>query len=174
LWRTRAADDPARRVTLRQSAGAQLRAAGLRRVLPHCRHARCALESVAWELPLKAYPGARAEYSDPGFILLGKALEVLTGEALAPWVRREAFQPLGLTQRAFALPPRRETSFRPPREDTTFPPSCDFKEKSRMKKRLLLGGAAGHAGLFFQCARPAAASPARFLPRLQLRRGSPL
>ena len=27
-------------------------------------------------LPLEAEPGTRAEYSDPGFILLGKALEV--------------------------------------------------------------------------------------------------
>ncbi len=45
----------------------------------------------ALKLPLEAEPGARAEYSDPGFILLGKALEVLTRESLAPWVRREVF-----------------------------------------------------------------------------------
>ena len=35
------------------------------------------------ELPLEAEPGTRAEYSDPGFILLGKALEVSMRESLA-------------------------------------------------------------------------------------------
>ena len=35
------------------------------------------------ELPIEAAPGERSEYSDPGFILLGKALEVLTQEDLA-------------------------------------------------------------------------------------------
>ena len=46
------------------------------------------------ELPLEAEPGARAEYSDPGFILLGKALEVRMREPLDSWVRREVFGPL--------------------------------------------------------------------------------
>ena len=57
------------------------------------------------ELPLEAVPGARAEYSDPGFILLGKALEVYTREHLAPWVKREIFQPLGLASTGFCPPP---------------------------------------------------------------------
>ncbi len=38
------------------------------------------------QLPLEAEPGTRAEYSDHGIHLLGKALEVLTGEYLARWV----------------------------------------------------------------------------------------
>ena len=37
-----------------------------------------ALLRACLQLPLEAEPGTRAEYSDPGFILLGKALEVLT------------------------------------------------------------------------------------------------
>ena len=53
-----------------------------------------ALLHTCLELPLEAEPGARAEYSDPGFILLGKALEVCTRESLASWVLREIFQPL--------------------------------------------------------------------------------
>ena len=48
------------------------------------------------ELPIEAEPGTRAEYSDPGFILLGKAIEVLTGEPLANWLEREIFDPLGM------------------------------------------------------------------------------
>src|SRR5579864_7312911 len=39
------------------------------------------------ELSFEARPGERAEYSDPGFILLGKALEVLMREPLAGWMR---------------------------------------------------------------------------------------
>ena len=34
----------------------------------------------ACALTIEAEPGTRAEYSDPGFILLGKALEALIGE----------------------------------------------------------------------------------------------
>ncbi len=40
------------------------------------------------ELPIEAAPGERSEYSDPGFILLGKALEVLTRESLAIWTQK--------------------------------------------------------------------------------------
>ncbi len=57
------------------------------------------------ELPLEAEPGARAEYSDPGFILLGKALEVLTREYLSSWVRREVFERLGLAATGFCPSP---------------------------------------------------------------------
>ena len=56
-----------------------------------------ALLRACLQLPLEAEPGTRAEYSDIGFILLGKALEVLTREYLARWVRMEVFEPLGLT-----------------------------------------------------------------------------
>ena len=75
-------------------AGAQLRPAGLRGVLPHRHHAGALLRACL-ELPLEAEPGTRAEYSDPGFILLGKALEVLTGESLASWAAREIFRRWG-------------------------------------------------------------------------------
>src|SRR6185437_7165400 len=37
-----------------------------------------ALTHACLDLPLDAEPGTHVEYSDPGFILLGKALEVLT------------------------------------------------------------------------------------------------
>src|ERR1700758_3038623 len=50
-----------------------------------------ALFRACLQLPLEAEPGARAEYSDMGFILLGKALEVLTRESLETWVGREVF-----------------------------------------------------------------------------------
>src|ERR1700677_3700818 len=64
-----------------------------------------ALYRACLELHLEAKPGTRAEYSDPGFMLLGKALEVLTREYLATWVGREVFTPLGMTDTRFCPPP---------------------------------------------------------------------
>ena len=99
------------------------------------------------QLPLEAEPGTRAEYSDIGFILLGKALEVLTREYLAAWVRREVFDPLGLTSTGFCPPAASRPQIPPTEED------ADFR-KHRIQGEVqdehawLLGGSAGHAGLF--------------------------
>jgi len=99
------------------------------------------------QLPLEAEPGTRAEYSDIGFILLGKALEVLTREYLAAWVRREVFDPLGLSSTGFCPPVASRPQIPPTEEDTDF-------RKHRIQGEVqdehawLLGGSAGHAGLF--------------------------
>jgi len=106
-----------------------------------------ALFRACLQLPLEAEPGARAEYSDPGFILLGKALEVLAGEHLAPWVRREIFQPLGLSSTAFCPPPAMRSAIPPTEEDTTFR-RRRIQGEVQDENAWLLKGAAGHAGLF--------------------------
>ena len=99
VWK-RAADDPARRVTLGHLLAHN---SGLPGYVEFFRTAATseALLDACLALPLQAEPGTRAEYSDPGFILLGKALEALTGEALAAWVGREIFLPLGMTATGF-------------------------------------------------------------------------
>jgi CubicO group peptidase (beta-lactamase class C family) len=106
-----------------------------------------ALLRACLELPLKAEPGAQAEYSDPGFILLGKALEVLTGEALTSWVQREVFQPLGLTATSFCPPAEARSLIPPTEEDTTFRHRV-IQGEVQDENAWLLGGVAGHAGLF--------------------------
>jgi CubicO group peptidase (beta-lactamase class C family) len=106
-----------------------------------------ALYRACLELPLEAEPGERAEYSDPGFILLGKALEVLTGEALATWVQREIFQPLGLQSTRFSPPPAAQSSIPPTEEDTTLRHRL-IQGEVQDENAWLLGGIAGHAGLF--------------------------
>jgi CubicO group peptidase (beta-lactamase class C family) len=98
-------------------------------------------------LPLEAEPGARAEYSDPGFIVLGKALEALTGEALATWAPREIFQPLGLAATCFSPPPAARASVPPTENDKTFRRRV-IQGEVQDENAWLLGGAAGHAGLF--------------------------
>jgi CubicO group peptidase (beta-lactamase class C family) len=106
-----------------------------------------ALFRACLELPLEAEPGARAEYSDPGFILLAKALEVCTREHLASWVRREVFQPLGLTATCFCPAPAARMSIPPTEEDTTLR-SRRIQGEVQDEHAWLLKGAGGHAGLF--------------------------
>ncbi|HXJ85638.1 MAG TPA: serine hydrolase [Candidatus Binatia bacterium] len=116
------------------------------------------LLQAAVTTPLTADPGTRAEYSDIGFIVLGLALERLAGELLDAFCQREVFGPLGMTR----------TTFNPPRElRPRIPPTADEREieanptkpHSTFRNRIVqgevqdenafvLGGVAGHAGLF--------------------------
>lgn len=96
---------------------------------------------------LEAEPGLRMEYSDPGFILLGKALEVLLGEHLAPWTRREIFEPLGLKSTCFC-PAVAERAAIPPTEEDRQLRHRRIQGEVQDENAWLLKGAAGHAGLF--------------------------
>jgi CubicO group peptidase (beta-lactamase class C family) len=98
-------------------------------------------------LPLQAEPGARAEYSDPGYILLGKALEVFIGEPLDSWVRREVFAPLGLTATGFCPAEELRDSIPPTEMDMTFR-HRRIQGEVQDENAWVLGGVAGHAGLF--------------------------
>lgn len=133
-------------------------------------HTRADLLQAAFTTPLTVDPGTRAEYSDLGFILLATALERLAGEALGIFCQREIFGPLAMTH----------TTFNPPAEvRAKIPPTADdrgFRHKIiqgevQDENAYVLGGVAGHAGLFstaedlavfanalLQCA---AATPAR-------------
>jgi CubicO group peptidase (beta-lactamase class C family) len=106
-----------------------------------------ALFRACLELGLEAEPGARAEYSDPGFILLGKALEVLTGEYLPGWVRREMFGPLGMTATGFCPRAEIRAAIPPTEEDRTFR-KRKIQGEVQDENAWVLKGAAGHAGLF--------------------------
>ena len=99
------------------------------------------------ELPVELAPGERSEYSDPGFILLGKALEVLTRLDLAVWTRKEVFEPLGLAATRFS-PPVGQRALIPPTEiDNTFRHRL-IQGEVQDENAWVLNGAAGHAGLF--------------------------
>ena len=111
-------------------------------------HARKELLSAAFTTSLCADPGTRAEYSDIGFITLGAALERIAQESLDVFCQREIFGPLAMTG----------TTFNPPTETRgQIPPTTD--ERDGLRKRIIqgevqdenaciLGGVAGHAGLF--------------------------
>jgi CubicO group peptidase (beta-lactamase class C family) len=106
-----------------------------------------ALMDACLALPLEAEPGARAVYSDPGFILLGKALEALTGEPLATWTEREIFQPLRLKSTVFCPPIEARSLIPPTEEDISFR-RRRIQGEVQDENAWVLGGAAGHAGVF--------------------------
>lgn len=99
------------------------------------------------QLPLEAAPGTRAEYSDMGFILLGKALEVLTREYLARWVRMEVFEPLGLTATGYCPTEVLRPLIPPTEVDSTLRHRV-IQGEGQDEHAWLLQGAGGHAGLF--------------------------
>ena len=121
------------------------------------------LLQAAFGTPLAADPGTRGEYSDIGFIVLGTALERIAEESIDSFCRREVFGPLAM----------RNTAFNPPQEiRSKIPPTADErgeeggpsagtsdKPRSAFRNRIIqgevqdenayvLGGVAGHAGLF--------------------------
>jgi len=99
------------------------------------------------DLPIEAVPGARSEYSDPGFILLGKALEVLTQEDLAEFARKQVFEPLRMNKTRFS-PAVAERSLIPPTEIDNHFRHRRIQGEVQDENAFLLNGAAGHAGLF--------------------------
>jgi len=98
-------------------------------------------------LGLEAEPGARAEYSDIGFILLGKALEVLAGRRLDDILREEILEPLGMTATGFCPEARRRVAIPPTEEDTGLR-QRRIQGEVQDENAWRLGGVAGHAGLF--------------------------
>src|SRR5215469_13132050 len=99
------------------------------------------------ELPLQAAPGERSEYSDPGFILLGKALEMLTYEHLCEWSRKHIFEPLSLNATRFCPRPEARPLIPPTEVDNTFRHRV-IQGEVQDENAFVLHGAAGHAGLF--------------------------
>jgi CubicO group peptidase (beta-lactamase class C family) len=99
------------------------------------------------ELSFEAHPGERAEYSDPGFILLGKALEVVMRESLDSWARREIFHPLELSATGFNPGPYLSAGIPPTEEDLTFRRRV-IQGEVQDENASVLHGVAGHAGLF--------------------------
>jgi serine-type D-Ala-D-Ala carboxypeptidase len=114
---------------------------------------RASLLRACLNLPLDALPGTRAEYSDPGFILLGRALEVIAGEDLDAFCVREVFNPLGMTSTCFRPPADWRSAIPPTEEDTTFRHRV-IQGEVQDENCFVLGGVAGHAGLFSNALDP--------------------
>lgn len=96
--------------------------------------------------PLSWPPGSRRRYSDVGFMILGRLVELVAGDSLAAFCQARVFDPLGM----------KDTAFNPPKDWAV---RCAATEKCAWRKRVMqgevhdenayaVGGASGHAGLF--------------------------
>jgi uncharacterized protein YbbC (DUF1343 family) len=94
--------------------------------------------------PLLSAPGARFEYSDLGFILLGEIVQRVAGKGLDQFARERLFTPLGMRDSDFRPPPEQASRCAPTelRDDVVIRGVVDDPRAYR------LGGVAGHAGLF--------------------------
>jgi CubicO group peptidase (beta-lactamase class C family) len=143
-------------------------------------HSRDELLTAAFTTSLSADPGARAEYSDIGFITLGAALERIAEDSLDAFCQREIFGPLAMTHTTFNPPAQARTKI-PPTDDeqedakqkecgagaparalqvvSEQPSGSAAKPRSTFRNKIIqgevqdenayiLGGIAGHAGLF--------------------------
>jgi serine-type D-Ala-D-Ala carboxypeptidase len=105
------------------------------------------LLAAAFTSPLTADPGTRAEYSDIGFIILGAALERIADEPLDRFCQREVFGPLGMSRTTFNPPANWRASFVPTADDRTFRRRV-IQGEVQDENASVLGGVAGHAGVF--------------------------
>ena len=124
------------------------------------------LLAAAFTTDLTADPGTRADYSDIGFIILGIALERLADEPLDTFCQREILGPLGLSHSTFN-PPKAwkdrivptvdecgtDTPVRqPPKSPVSMAPGTFrgriIQGEVQDENASVLGGVAGHAGLF--------------------------
>jgi CubicO group peptidase (beta-lactamase class C family) len=102
---------------------------------------------VAFSVPLKNAPGTHAEYSDIGFILLAIALERIAEESLDRFCQHELFGPIGLLHTAFNPPPAWKPVIPPTADDQVFRKRI-IQGEVQDENASVLGGVAGHAGLF--------------------------
>jgi serine-type D-Ala-D-Ala carboxypeptidase len=139
-------------------------------------HTRDELLHTAFTTPLSADPATRAEYSDIGFIILGAALERIAEESLDRFCQREIFGPLGMSHTTFNRSPESRQNIPPTADEREEEqcgagtparesqnshslPSASQQSRSTFRKKIIqgevqdenafvLGGVAGHAGLF--------------------------
>lgn len=109
----------------------------------HCQ-TRAELLSELFRTPLEVPPGTRVVYSDLGFIALGEIVAAAAGEPLDAAVRRLVTGPLGMAATGYrpSGPPERFAATEP-RGDGTAWTGVVHDENARV-----MGGVAGHAGLF--------------------------
>jgi uncharacterized protein YbbC (DUF1343 family) len=96
------------------------------------------------ELAPIAPPGTKFKYSDVGFIVLGKIVELISGKSIDRFANDEIFAPLGMD----------ETGYRPAEELKVRAAATEKRDGDWLvgvvhdPRAALMGGVAGHAGLF--------------------------
>ena len=114
-------------------------------------HTREQLLKAALAVPLKADPDTHTEYSDIGFIILGAALERIADESLASFCEREIFGPLGMHHTTYCPPAHLRLNIPPTQNDREFRNRI-IQGEVQDENASVLGGVAGHAGIFSNAA----------------------
>ena len=121
----------------------------------------------AFQTDLVSDPGTRAEYSDIGFIVLGVALERLADETLEHFAQHEIFGPLGMIHSGYNPAASLRNSIAPTANDQSFRQRL-IQGEVQDENASVLGGVAGHAGVF------ATATDVANFANAMLNRGAPL
>ncbi len=101
-----------------------------------------------------AAPGSQSLYSDLGFMILGEAVETLTGNTLDRFCQERIFKPMGLRSTGFVDLTQLRTHRLQPVEEMIAPTeNCPWRKKILCGEvhddnAYAMGGVAGHAGLF--------------------------
>jgi beta-glucosidase-like glycosyl hydrolase/CubicO group peptidase (beta-lactamase class C family) len=135
-----------RSITVRQLL---LHTSGLppfRKLYEVCKSPQEALDSVL-ATPLVVAPGDSTIYSDLGMIILGKIVEKIAGVPLSAFVTREFYQPLHMNSTVFT-PSKAVWAHTAPTEIDTVWRKSLVRGTVHDENAALLGGVAGHAGLF--------------------------
>ena len=115
---------------------------------------QAAMRAHIVSLDLLAPPGTQTLYSDVGFIVLAWAVEAVVGKPLDVFLEREIYKPLGVADDLFFI---RHNDFKTARKlgrrQIVATEDCPIRKKRIVAevhdpKAWLLGGVAGHAGLF--------------------------
>jgi CubicO group peptidase (beta-lactamase class C family) len=92
-------------------------------------------------------PGAMVKYQDINIILLGEIVARISGQPLDRFVQREIFGPLGMKDTGFNPPASRIARIAPTEQDDTLRHAL-VRGVVHDENAYLMGGVAGHAGLF--------------------------
>ncbi|TLU85983.1 MAG: beta-lactamase family protein [Chlorobium sp.] len=111
-----------------------------------CASSRELFSAIAADTLLTA-PGTTTLYSDLGFMLLGHIVENITGKSLASNFTQRFGAPLGMTSTMYTPPLSMVGRIAPVEKDTLWPFSIE-RPLVHDQNAALLGGVAGHAGLY--------------------------
>ncbi len=104
------------------------------------------LAMLLFDTPLDTLPGVRMVYSDIGAYLMGRVLEVVSGQKLDVYLHEHLFVPAGMDETMYNPP----ASLIPRIAPTEFDPKRGglLRGKVHDERAYYLGGVSAHAGLF--------------------------
>jgi beta-glucosidase-like glycosyl hydrolase/CubicO group peptidase (beta-lactamase class C family) len=92
-------------------------------------------------------PGSQMQYSDFGMITMALVIEAITGQDFAAYAEEHIFDPLGMDDTGFRAVGTPDTTVVPTEVDETFRERL-IQGEVHDETAWILGGVAGHAGLF--------------------------